>query len=273
MYSNSSPLVSIIVPLYNQAAFVAETIASINAQTYTNWECVVVDDGSTDGSLAVVKQLASNDSRFILLSQANKGVAAARNKGVKASTGVYLVCLDGDDLISDNYLEECVKYFASNADVKVVVPTGKWIGERTGTMPIPTFSLQILAKQCPFYVSAMFSRLGYDNTTGFDETMLAGLEDWEFWIQLLKNGGSVAPIATAEFYYRIKKQSRNNSFSSKERLAIYNYISTKHAQFFAEHLGGSLLYYKLYKDAAAKVEMIEKWLPKKWLSKLRKWFR
>jgi glycosyltransferase involved in cell wall biosynthesis len=97
---------SVIVPLYNKAPYVKKTIESVCAQTYRNFECVVVDDGSTDGSLDVVRSLDTGDCALEIISQSNSGVAAARNNGVKACNGEYVVFLDADDWWEPEYLEE-----------------------------------------------------------------------------------------------------------------------------------------------------------------------
>lgn len=94
---NHSPLVSIVTPAYNAAAFLSETIRSAQQQSYRQWEMLVVDDGSTDETAAVVQQYAAKDSRIRLISQANRGVSAARNNGVSEANGELIAFLDADD--------------------------------------------------------------------------------------------------------------------------------------------------------------------------------
>lgn len=123
-----NPRISIIVPLYNKAPYVKKALESICAQTYKDFECIIVDDGSTDGSLDVVRDfvrndgmsrdkslnepLSLNDGRLTIISQANAGVAAARNNGVKASHGEYLCFLDADDWWEPTFLEEMDRLIA-----------------------------------------------------------------------------------------------------------------------------------------------------------------
>lgn len=95
---------SVIIPLYNKEAYVRKALESVIAQTFKDFECIVVDDGSTDNSADVVRELVND--RFRLIRQPNAGVAAARNNGVAASNGEYLCFLDADDWWEPNFLEE-----------------------------------------------------------------------------------------------------------------------------------------------------------------------
>lgn len=103
------PKYSVIIPLYNKAPYVKKAIESVCAQTYRNFECIVVDDGSTDGSLDIVRSLDTGDCTLEIISQSNSGVAVARNNGVKASHGEYVAFLDADDWWEPTWLEEMDK--------------------------------------------------------------------------------------------------------------------------------------------------------------------
>ena len=100
------PKFSVIVPLYNKEAYVRRTLESVIAQTYKDFECIVIDDGSTDGSLDVVQSLDIEDCKFEFISQVNSGVAVARNNGVAKSHGEYVCFLDADDWWEPTFLEE-----------------------------------------------------------------------------------------------------------------------------------------------------------------------
>ena len=98
-------LVSIITPVYNGAKYVRETIESVLKQTYTNWEMIIVDDGSKDKSADIVNEYVLRDSRIRLLRQANGGSASARNNGIRNANGQYIALLDADDLWEANFLD------------------------------------------------------------------------------------------------------------------------------------------------------------------------
>lgn len=98
-------LVSIITPLYNGERFVAQTIESVLAQTYKNWEMIIINDGSKDNSEEIAKAYSAKDGRIKVFSQENAGSAAARNNGIRRAEGRYIALLDADDLWDANFLE------------------------------------------------------------------------------------------------------------------------------------------------------------------------
>ena len=92
-------MISIIIPCYNQAEFLPETLKYVQSQTYADFECIIVDDGSTDNSAEIVHSFMVNDPRFCLVSKQNGGTATARNVGLKAASGDYVIFLDADDFL------------------------------------------------------------------------------------------------------------------------------------------------------------------------------
>ena len=101
-------LVSVVVPVYNVAGEIGNCINSVQQQTYSHWELLVVNDGSTDDSATIVEKLAREDSRIRLIHQENGGVSKARNTGIRAASGVYITFLDGDDMWESTFLEELI---------------------------------------------------------------------------------------------------------------------------------------------------------------------
>lgn len=99
------PFFSIIIPVYNVAPYLRECLDSVLAQAFTDWEAICVDDGSTDGSGAILDEYAAKDKRFKVIHQANAGVSAARNKGLDCAAGEYVVFVDGDDVVDKDWLE------------------------------------------------------------------------------------------------------------------------------------------------------------------------
>ena len=123
---SDQPLVSIIIPTYNRAHLIGETLDSILAQTYQNWECIIVDDGSSDNTDEVVGEYTKKDTRFKYYHRTNEhlpGGNGARNYGFKMSEGEYVNWLDSDDLFSENKIDEQVKLIN---EAKPDVVTYKW---------------------------------------------------------------------------------------------------------------------------------------------------
>lgn len=91
------PKISVVIPIYNTQSFLARCLDSVLAQTCSDWECILVNDGSTDGSASICEAYCRRDSRFLLKNQSNQGSAAARNNGMALARGEYLLFLDSDD--------------------------------------------------------------------------------------------------------------------------------------------------------------------------------
>lgn len=121
---NINPLVSIIIPTYNRAHFIADTLNSILTQTYTNWECIIVDDGSTDDSEFIISKYATSDSRFKFYNRPIdriKGANTCRNYGFELCKGEYINWFDSDDIMFEDFLDAKIKEFTS--EINLVVTT------------------------------------------------------------------------------------------------------------------------------------------------------
>ena len=117
-HNNEIPLVSIVVPIYNSASYLPRCLDSILKQTYTNWECILINDGSTDNSSEIAQNYVARDSRFSLYSQENRGLSAARNLGLDHAKGKWLACVDSDDELLPEYLAVlCETGEKNNADL------------------------------------------------------------------------------------------------------------------------------------------------------------
>lgn len=113
-----TPLISIIIPVYNSSLFILDTLASLHAQSYKNFEIIIINDGSTDNSIDIIKKYQRKNNNIILYNQENKGVSVARNKGIELSNGEFLTFLDSDDTYSPNFLEKMLcKQCEENADL------------------------------------------------------------------------------------------------------------------------------------------------------------
>lgn len=121
--TNTNPEVSIIIPLFNRRSLIGETLRSIQAQTYENWEVIAVDDGSNDGSYEYVEEILMKDDRIKLYKRTNKpkGAPSCRNIGIEKSRAKFLIFLDSDDILAPYCLEQRVKYMNDHADLDFAV--------------------------------------------------------------------------------------------------------------------------------------------------------
>lgn len=229
------PKVSVIVPVYNQEKYIKETLQSIQIQTYTDYECIIVNDGSRDKSSDIIHEFCRRDTRFICYDKKNEGVSIARNYGIQYSSGEYILPVDGDDLIEPSYVEECVEILDKEKKVKVVYCRADKFGAVKGEWFLPDYSIEtMLARNCIF-CSAMYRRVDYDTTRGYNPNMREGLEDWDFWISLLGYGGEVYKINKILFHYRVRKASRNRNFGKEKRRNLRKQIWMNHREVYANH--------------------------------------
>lgn len=118
--SAANPLISVIVPCYNYAHYLSATLNSILEQTISDWECIIIDDGSTDNTKEIAENYCSNDNRFIYSYQNNQGLSSARNKGINRAKGKYIQFLDADDMIAPEKMKEQLSCFESKPDLDIV---------------------------------------------------------------------------------------------------------------------------------------------------------
>lgn len=242
--------VSIVIPCYNQAQFLEEALASVLAQTYQDWECIVVNDGSKDETESIATKWLIKDSRFKYLAQENSGVVVARNNGINQATGTYILPLDADDKISKDYLSLAIAKFTKDPKLKVVYSSAMLFGAKEGLWQLPDYSLKQLAERNVIFSSAIYKKADWKRVDGYDINMKEGLEDWEFWINILKGGGEVYKIPEVCFYYRQLDSSRNTSIAKEQYYKLYDYLSLKHTSFFIEQLGS----FKKLNDRLLKLE-------------------
>lgn len=231
MMSDKFPLVSIIIPCYNAEMYIRETLDCVSRISYKNWECIIINDGSTDRSQVIIQEYCNKDQRFHGLIQEQMGPSVARNNGIKNSNGKYIFPLDADDLISDTYIEEAVDILENNLNVKIVYAKAKMFGRKNCDWNLPEYSFDKLLLENMIFVSAMFRKDDFLKTNGFDPTFREGREDWDFWIELLKTGGEVHKIDKVHFFYRTHKFSHNKNAAMHIKM-IRKKIYQKHKELY-----------------------------------------
>lgn len=226
--------VSVIVPCYNYGRFLKECLNSLIAQTYRNWECIIIDNGSTDITKEVALSFSAKDGRFRYEYTEQKGVSFARNYGIKVSRGTYLFPLDADDRIAATYLEKAVSIIENNSSVKVVYSDAELFGASSGKWTLPAYSFKKLLIENTIFCTALFRKSDAEKIKGFNEEMREGFEDWDFWIRMLKDGGNVYKIPEVLFYYRIRADSRNSVLDKEKQLLLRKRIFENHRTAYEE---------------------------------------
>lgn len=196
------PKVSIIVPAFNAERYIAETLDSVLRQTYRNFECIVVDDGSSDGTADVVRRYCKRDSRIRLVLQSNAGPSAARNRAIKLSRGEFILPLDADDRIHPLYVGTALSVFAMHPDVRLVYCRASYFGAVKGKWHLPAYDYDRMTAHNCIFVSCMYRRSDAVRVGLYDETFRQGYEDWDFLLRLLGRDDRVVRIPMHMFYYR-----------------------------------------------------------------------
>lgn len=231
------PKISIIVPCFNQAQYLNESLQSVLEQTYTDWECIIVNDGSLDDTEIVSKYWLGKDDRFKYIYQENGGLSSARNFGIRHASGEYILPLDADDKISKDYVSLAIKAFEEDDLLKVVYCKAEKFGNENEFWDLEPFSLFTLSRKNMIFCSALYRKSDCELVGGYDCNMKYGCEDWEFWIALLKNGGNVKQLNQVGFYYRTKAVSMIKAVDNKQYDYLFEYMSIKHVDFFIKHYG------------------------------------
>lgn len=236
----STPVVSIIIAAYGQEKYLAETLQSLIGQTFPEWEAIVVDDGSPDNVNAVAHEFGKRDGRIRFYHTENHGVSAARNFGASQAAGSFLLFLDGDDRIAPEYLEECLRAFKENNNVRAVYSQWQFFGS---DVPTPPLSYQGYREELignSIHITSMIRRSEFEVAGGFDESMHTALEDWEFWIRFLNGNQAdeVHFIRKPLFYYRQRPDSRNVSTHNPAKwMECLAYIRSKNHEIYAKEFG------------------------------------
>ena len=231
------PIISIIVPCYNQGKFLSEALDSVLAQTLQEWECIVVDDGSTDNSADVAKAYCAKDNRIRYVYQENAGPSAARNKGVSKTSAPLLFFLDGDNVILSELLGLGVEHMEKHTDCILSYTKGEYFGSRHGEFILNYTSYRDLLVANSIDCLCIVRRTDVERVGGFDEG-LVGYEDWEFFIRLLYHNDTIYKEPQILFKYRCNDSPSSVNYQAKARNEEKTmYIYNKHIEKYAEYYG------------------------------------
>lgn len=197
--TTESPAVSIVIAAYNASAYISETLYSIAAQTFTDYEVIVVNDGSAD-TPELERILESHPLAVVYISQVNKGVSAARNAAIKVARGEFYAQLDADDQWEPNYLAVQLRFLTEHQDVAVVYPNAIIFGDCSDAgfeyMNIcrsdGEVSFESLILQRCTVLTCVTARMHVIRRAGTFDESLRSCEDFDLWLRVIKTGGRIA---------------------------------------------------------------------------------
>lgn len=228
--NNLNPTISIIVPVYNTALYLPKCLDSIAAQTFTDFEVLMIDDGSTDGSGEICDRYSQSDSRFIAIHQFNQGVSASRNNGLKQARGSYISFIDSDDYVHLQMLELLYNgirqedYDLAIAYYKTVV-----INEKINFQPIVTpcfIDIPIQETIARLFISGEDMRYGSCWNKLYDKRLLEGIcfsdfkisEDFFFNMEVLSKASKVVGVEHVLYYYLQHETSTVHQLSKRKEV-------------------------------------------------------
>lgn len=229
-------LVSIIIPCYNQSHFLDETLQSVLNQTYPNWECIIVNDGSKDLTETIAQSWTKKDNRFQYFYKDNGGLSCARNFGLKKASGHFVQFLDADDILRPEKLNASINQLKKIEENNVVITNFElFTNNSLKTEPaychlsLDFFNLDAILNKWDFEFSipihcAIFP-LQLVKEIGFNQELKAK-EDWYFWIQLFQKNINVSYLDVPMVLYRKHSESmtKSNQFMAKNHILVLDKI-------------------------------------------------
>lgn len=213
---------SIIIPVYNVAPYLRECLDSVLAQTFTDWEAICVDDGSTDGSGVILDEYAAMDKRFRVIHQSNAGVSAARNAALNLASGAWILFLDADDLYVSYLMSCCSKAIASYLDTEIVCfksidfcedsnPSWPYANESLFKINIQNYEITKFVQS--FNIPSFFCTCAYRKDIIFDKRFkkYALGEDVLFLYSVIDDASSITFTNIIGYGYRQRKGSASHS--------------------------------------------------------------
>lgn len=228
------PLVSVVIPCYNDALYIEQSVNSALNQTHSNIEVIVVDDGSNEDTKKVLQKLEPKITK--LVTQENQGQSTARNVGIKTALGDYILVLDSDDFFEPSFCEKAIVQFEKDNTIKITTSYVKRLcltGKNDIFKPAGGSIINFM-KYNGATGSVIFKKKDWESVGGYDEDMKQGFEDWEFYIRLLQEDGYAYVIPEPLFNYRIKEFS-TTSKANKIRSSLLQYIYFKHKDLYIDN--------------------------------------
>jgi glycosyltransferase involved in cell wall biosynthesis len=217
-----APLFSIILPVYNGQRFISETVHSVIQQTFTNWELIIINDGSTDDTVSIIERFREDERRITLVHQSNKKQPSARNAGYKIAKGEWVAFIDADDIWLPEKLDVQYQYIKGNGKVDVFFSDGytkfqdKLIRHYYHYQIVHGYFLGAdLYKQLLLFgncipILSLIIKKNWIDRVGMQDETLAGVEDHDYCLRLCRAGATFYGLKERLFVYRV----HNNNFSS-----------------------------------------------------------
>lgn len=245
--------ISVIMPCYNDGQYIEEAIASLQMEKHPDVEVIIIDDGSDDSvTKTVLDKVVSK--RIRLLHTHHNGPSCARNEGIRAAKGTYILPLDADDRIEHAYLDKAKAVLEKNPQCGVAYCKADLFGEASGPWMLAPYSFERMLVESLVFVTAMFRKTDWEAVGGFRTDMKDGMEDYDFFIGILALEKNIIQLDEVLFHYRIKKKSRTTEFvrDAEAVRRAFRSVYEHHQAFYDKH---SRLYACLLRDEIVRQRM------------------
>ena len=228
-----SALVTIITPCFNSEKTLETTLQSVLNQDFADWEVIIVNDGSVDSTEEIALKWVNKDSRFSYYFKENEGLGKARNYGIAKTSGKYILPLDSDNQLAEDFLSTAIEVLKNRTDVDVVHGYAEYFGEREGLWVVDDFNLQKLLFHNYIDACAIYKKELWEKVGGYDEHMPhQGHEDWDFWVSVSSIGAVFYNLHQVTFKYYVSGKSMIHSFTNNMVLINQDYIVKKHSKLY-----------------------------------------
>lgn len=234
MLKQSSPKVTVVIPCYNHGAFLDEAVDSVLAQSFEDFEIIVVDDGSTDQETVRLLE-GYKRPKTTVIHTANSGVSSARNTGIRHAGGIYILPLDADDRIAPTYLEKAVALLDARPEVGIVYCDEEMFGEREGVWDLPEYDPVAELFDNLIHPAAFFRKSDWEKVGGYSSKFIYGWEDWDFWVSMSQLNKEVSKIQEILYYYRVRSVSRDHSMRLIHKIAMMSLIVLRHKRLYLKN--------------------------------------
>jgi len=225
----NSPAVTVIIPCFNDGAFLSEALESLFAQTSFDWEAVVVDDGSTDPQTLNVLNSINHSKVLVHRHEKNRGLAAARNSGIRLTTAPIIFPLDADDQFVPESVDIVIQAFNKHPSIDVFYPDVIHFGEENRIRINPEFDIPTYLRQPFLQAQSPFRRSAYAKSGGYceHEVLRLGMEDADFWLSLIETGARFQRLPYSIYKYRIHRGSLSERMQDNN-YKIRSFIANRH---------------------------------------------
>jgi glycosyltransferase involved in cell wall biosynthesis len=233
-------LVSIIIPCYNYGWLLSETLDSILKQSYQQWECIIIDDGSEDNTRYVAESYQIKDSRFRYIYQPNGGMSSARNHGLRIAQGKYIQFLDSDDLLAPQKLLNQVDFLESNSKVDIVYSDVRFFNHEDPSTISRSFDMRDtpwtrhiegtgtatvvpLVERNDIVINSPLTRLSLIQRAGLFDEKLRSVEDWEFWVRCAAYGANFKYLPTGQEAWALVRVHPTSTSQNRDKMLAFTF--------------------------------------------------